>query len=145
MVDTEATRARLREHLASEEVVETAYLFGSLARGSEAPRDADVAVVFAPGVAAELMQLLALGHRTELAADFPVDLHDFERLPLNLQHRVIAEGELLVDRDPRRRVTREERILVMYPDFARALDIIRQGELTRLTASAPTATGSDHG
>lgn len=127
-----------REVLASREGVVAAYLFGSAARGAVEPGDLDIAVMFAPGVDG-FEAALTLHVELERRLDFPVDVHDFDALPSDLQFRVLQEAIVLVDNDRRARIRREVTAQLMYYDFKPYLDRIRQGAVRRL------ATGSARG
>lgn len=132
---------RLRTLLATRPEVETAYAFGSALRRTDA-RDVDVAVVLRPpsdtgaGTSAgdDLRQELRLQAHLEAALDRAVDLHAMDRLPIDVQVRVAADGELLVDRDPAARVRREIRARNLYEDFLPQLQILRRGTRERLAA-----------
>ncbi len=99
--------------------VAVAWLFGSRARGTErANSDVDVGVVFMQPRPRTLMGLpteleAALGAR--LALD--VQVVDLERASVDLVHRVLLEGRLLFERDPRKRVEFEVRRRREYFDL----------------------------
>jgi uncharacterized protein YutE (UPF0331/DUF86 family)/predicted nucleotidyltransferase len=122
--------ADVRDLLASRHEVIAAYLFGSAAKGASEPRDLDVAVLFTRP--ADLTELLTLQVELERAADMPVDLHDLDRLPVELQFRVVQEGAVILDRDPPVRVRREIRILNDHNDLKPYLDRLRSATRTRL-------------
>jgi uncharacterized protein len=115
--------------------VVAAYVFGSVARGVAEPGDLDIAVMFAPERDG-FEEALALHVDLERQLDFPVDVHDFDTLPSDLQFRVLKEGIVLVDTDRRARVRREVTAQLMYYDFKPYLDRIRQGAVRRLAAGA---------
>jgi uncharacterized protein YutE (UPF0331/DUF86 family) len=73
---------------------------------------------------------------------FPVDVHDFDGLPSDLQFRVLREGIVLVDADRRARVRREVTAQLAYDDFKPYLDRVRQGAVRRLT-SVPHVVDAD--
>jgi uncharacterized protein len=104
------------------------------------PGDLDIAVMFAPGVDG-FEAALALHVDMERQIDFPVDVHDFDALPSDLQFRVLKEGIVLVDNDPRARVRREVTAQLMYYDFKPYLDRIRQGAVRRLASSQQRRPG----
>jgi predicted nucleotidyltransferase len=96
-----------------------AYLYGSLARGEEhAGSDVDVAVLL-PG---EMTPQLS-GPMTTLRGDLerllrrPVDLTDVRRAPVDLVHRILRDGKLLVERDLAERVRFEARARNEYFDL----------------------------
>lgn len=126
--------ASVRDLLGSHPEVVAAYLFGSTAKGAAEPGDLDIAVLFER--ATDLAALLVLQGDLERSADMPVDLHDLDRLPVDMQFRVVQEGVVLVDRDLPLRVRREIRILNDYNDFKPYLDRLRSATRTRLSESA---------
>lgn len=130
LVDAARTLLRARDDVVA------AYLFGSAARGVAEPGNLDIAVMFASGIDG-FEAALALHVDLELHLDFPVDAHDFDALPSDLQFRVLQEGIVLVDADRRARIRREVTAQLMYYDFKPYLDRIRQGALRRLT-TGPT-------
>jgi predicted nucleotidyltransferase len=96
-----------------------AYLFGSCARGEEsAESDVDVAVLLPAGTAPQLN-----GPMTALRGDLerlllrPVDLIDMRRAPVDLVHRILRDGKLLVQRDLEERVRFEVRARNEYFDL----------------------------
>src|SRR3970282_388461 len=82
------------------------YLFGSTARGDAGPAsDVDVAVLFDEPPPATLMGPgLSLAGRLEQQLGRPVDLIILNAASADLVHRVLRDGDLLVDRDPSRRI-----------------------------------------
>lgn len=123
---------RLRDLLDGHPEVLTAYLFGSMATGAPDPGDADLAVVLAPGTT--FRAALELQSELEAATGVDVDLHDFERLPVDLQFRVIQEGRVLLDRDPARRVRLEVRTHNAFNDFRPYLERLRTAARDRVAA-----------
>lgn len=90
--------------------VVAAYLFGSRARGTGRERsDIDVAVLFA-GIEDKLQRF---DRRLEIIIDLErvtgkkVDVIDIQAAPLLLQHQILKDGILLVDKDPHYRVAFE--------------------------------------
>jgi predicted nucleotidyltransferase len=124
-----------RQLLSSRDGIVAAYLFGSAARGAAEPGDLDIAVMFAPGVDG-FEAALALHVELERQLDFPVDVHDFDALPSDLQFRVLDDGIVLVDVDRRARTRREVTAQLMYYDFKPYLDRIRQGAVRRMVPGA---------
>lgn len=112
----------------------TAYVFGSVVTGADAPRDIDVAVV--GRAAGSLSDLLRAQVELEREVAVPVDLHELDRLPVDLQFRVVREGTVVLDRDPASRVRREIEIMNASNDFAQYLARIRSGARQRLARSA---------
>lgn len=107
MVATAAVIERLTAVLkARGDAIATAYLFGSVGRGTAtATSDVDVGVLFSDDPPATLAGLhLALEAELERAAGVPVQLVVLNRAPCDLVHRVLRDGLLLLDRDRSRRI-----------------------------------------
>lgn len=90
--------------------VTAAYLFGSYARGTGREcSDIDVAVLFAGSED----KLRRFDRRLEIIMDLErvtgkkVDVIDIQAAPLLLQHQILKDGILLVDKDSRYRVAFE--------------------------------------
>jgi predicted nucleotidyltransferase len=96
-----------------------AYLFGSQARGNAGPRsDIDVAVLFKEDPARTLDGLhLDLADDLSAAAGRPVDLVVLNRAPVDLVHRVLRDGVLLLDLNPSARIRFEVRARNQYFDL----------------------------
>lgn len=102
--------------------VETAYLFGSMARGEEGPTsDVDVAIVFDPERVSDGADRRE--RQLELAADLvdALDRNDVDVVQLDqcsplFAHRIVRDGVVVKDAAPKRRVAREERIIHRYVD-----------------------------
>jgi predicted nucleotidyltransferase len=102
--------------LAARPDVRLAYLFGSAARPEgSAPRDVDVAVLFA--TVPEGRDLDRLASRLQEAARQRVDLVVLNTAPPVLAHEVIR-GRLLVCRDDAERTAFEARTIARYLDTA---------------------------
>jgi predicted nucleotidyltransferase len=124
---------RVREALAGRDDLAAAWLFGSRARGTERPgSDVDVAVLLrdAPpppgdGLGRDLQDDLAgvLGR--------PVDLVVMNRAPADLVHRVLRDGELLIENDRSRRVRFEVARRAEYFDLLPILRRYRHREAAR--------------
>jgi len=82
------------------------YVFGSVARDTDGPAsDVDVAVLFDQAPASTLMgPRLSLEGRLEQALGRPVDLVVLNTAPADLVHRVLRDGDLVVERDRPRRI-----------------------------------------
>lgn len=82
------------------------YLFGSTARGEETARsDIDIAVLFDAAPAPTLAgPRLTLEGELERALGRRVGLIDLQSAPADLVHRVLRDGEVLLDRDRARRL-----------------------------------------
>jgi uncharacterized protein len=135
-IDAPAIEERLGEFFAAEaerQGIATAYLFGSVARGTaKAGSDVDVAVLYAgeppPGLA---------GFGVRLAGDLErllgreVDVVVLNRAPVDLVHRVLRDGHLLLDRDRSRRIAFEVRARNEYFDLLPHLLRYRRMEAAR--------------
>jgi len=93
---------RLRERLAGESTIRWAYLFGSAARG-ETFRDLDVAVMLADDARGPLPLGRVVALAEEAGAGIPVDVVDLASSAPALAGRIVREGRVLVDREPRAR------------------------------------------
>lgn len=102
--------------------VAAAYAFGSRATGSPLPSsDLDLAFVLSDDVDASddplLPERLAARIATRLRTPIEIDAHLVTRLPLNVRGRVVTEGILLYESDPKRRVEFETHTRRLYFDF----------------------------
>lgn len=91
--------------------IAAAWLFGSVARGTAGPRsDVDVGVLYSdeppPGLAGLSLDLEG---EIERLLHRPVQLVVLNRAPVDLIHRVLRDGKLLVDRNRSRRIAFEVR------------------------------------
>ncbi|MBI1736180.1 MAG: nucleotidyltransferase domain-containing protein [Candidatus Rokubacteria bacterium] len=95
---------------AAPEIV-TAYLYGSRARGTAtADSDVDVAVLYAEDPAPSLEGLpLDLEAELERVLGLTVQVVALNRAPVDLVHRVLRDGVLVLDRDRSRRIRFEVR------------------------------------
>ena len=128
-------RERVRAFFDAEPSALAVYLFGSTARGDAGPTsDVDVAVLFdAPPVATLMGPALSLVGRLEQLLGTPVDLIVLNRASADLVHRVLRDGELLVDRDSGRRIRFEVAKRNEYFDLQPIRDAYRRVS-PRLTA-----------
>ena len=93
------------------------YLFGSRARGTATDRsDVDVAVLYAEAPAAGL-EGLDLEADLERALGLPVQIVVLNTAPVDLVHRVLRDGRLLLDRDRSRRIRFEVKARNEYFDL----------------------------
>lgn len=107
-----------------------AYLFGSYARG-EARRhsDIDIAVLFPESVRTDGLSGPAATLRGDLERLLrcEVDLVDMRSAPVDLIHRVLRDGRLLVERDLSERVRFEVDARNRYFDLLPHLERYRRG------------------
>ena len=127
--------ARLRACLAARSAgVVCAYLFGSLARGEGgAESDADVAVLLAAAPPPTLEEGLGLGlaGRLEEAIGRPVDLVVLNSAPVDLVHRALRDGVLLLDTSPSARIRFEVAARNAYFDLLPTLRRYRRASPER--------------
>src|SRR5215213_10525952 len=113
--------------------VQCAYLFGSTARGEAGPlSDVDVAVLLDESVTREnyLDITAALIEKLERSAP-RIDLTVLNEAPPALRHRVLLDGTLLLERDPRQRIDFEVRSIREALDFQHFAEIFDRGLLER--------------
>lgn len=123
--------------------VAAVYLFGSRGAGRPGPRsDVDLAVTLAASLDADARfrkRLALTGDASARLSTDAVDVVVLEDAPVVLAHRVLRDGRLLCQSDPRRRAAVAEQILRRYLDeepLRRALDLglaqrIREGRFAR--------------
>jgi len=98
MAETALLQA-LRGVIDAEPAIRVAYLYGSCARGDFGPTsDVDVALLAARPI--DLMDLAAIGAQLGTLVDRRADVVDLRSAPPLLCRQVVAEGELLLVRDP---------------------------------------------
>lgn len=102
--------------------VAAAYAFGSRVTGPRLPSsDLDLAFVLSDEADASfdplLPERLAARIAETLRTPIEVDAHLAAHLPLNVQRRVVTEGILLYESDPKRRVEFETHTRRLYFDF----------------------------
>ena len=123
----------VRRAVAERGDVVAAWVFGSVARGSARPgSDVDVAVLRgkpASGTLADLPAELAL--YLERAVGREVDLVVIDDANVELVHRVLRDGVLVLDRDRPRRIAFEVRKRHECFDLAPRLASIREAALRR--------------
>ena len=129
-MDRQAVITALREYFAGRPDVVAAYLFGSVARDeARAGSDVDVAVLLRAGAPRQLGDYDALfALQDDLAERLhrPVDVVAANDAPLDLLHRVLRDGVLVHDLDPRRRAEFELNVRTQYFDFLPVLLRYRQ-------------------
>lgn len=111
-----------------DEAIVCVYLFGSVARGTAGPAsDLDVAVLYEELPPATLEGSgVSLAAELEVATGVPVDLVVLNRAPVDLVHRVLRDGILLVERDRNARVLFEVSARNAYFDLKPHLDRYRR-------------------
>ena len=107
------------------------YLFGSVARGEARPdSDVDVAVLFdakAPGRApVDPLRGLHLAAELDGLLGKDVDVIDLETAPVDLIHRILRDGMLVLDRDPLARARFEVAARNHYFDLKPILEEYRR-------------------
>ncbi len=102
-----------------------AYLFGSYAVGkANRHSDADIAVYFNP----ELDKMERFNLRLKIsdllsdALGIEVDIVDVATAPVSLQHRVLRQKQLIMEREPKQRVSFEVASRREYFDLQRHLE-----------------------
>jgi predicted nucleotidyltransferase len=105
-----------------------AWLFGSVARGNaRADSDVDVAVLLERDPPLTLdASAPAIGGDIEAAIGLPIDLVILNRAPVDLIHRVLRDGVLLVERDRNARVRFEVKARNEFFDLKPHLDRYRR-------------------
>jgi predicted nucleotidyltransferase len=131
-----ALRDRVRAFFEAEPAAQTVYLFGSTARGSaRSDSDIDVAVLFDPPPTPTLMgPALSLAGRLEQLVERPVDLIVLNSASADLVHRVLRDGDLIIDRQPGQRIRFEVAKRNEYFDLQPIRDLYRRVS-SRTTAS----------
>lgn len=129
-----AARGRLAAAL-DRAPIAAAYLFGSRASGNVGPlSDVDIGVVTVPDVSDEVALRRGLfAAVTSALGTTEVDLVLLDDASPLLRHRVLRDGQLLIDRDPRLRVRFETRALLDYLDTAPLREAQANGRRGRLT------------
>ena len=122
--------AFLRNFLAERsEGVVAVYLFGSRARGTGGSRsDVDLAFLYqeVPPSALDAPPR-RLESELELELGLPVQVVTLNNAPADLVHRVLRDGEILLDMDRSRRILFEVRARNEYFDLKPVLDRYRRG------------------
>lgn len=118
----------LYEFFSGREGIAAVYLFGSVARGTERPdSDVDIGVLYVQEPPRTL-----LGQPFDLEADLsallgrPVQIVVLNRAPVDLIHRVLRDGIIILEPDVSRRIAFEVRSRNMYWDLKPILDEYRK-------------------
>jgi uncharacterized protein len=117
---SEDLETRLRDLLANAPAgYEAVYLFGSQARGT-AGRGSDIDLAFwqkRPSGDSLAEQSFDYAAVLSLALGSEVEMIELNRAPVDLIHRVLRDGKLLLERDRSARVAREVRARREYLDL----------------------------
>jgi predicted nucleotidyltransferase len=126
-------RERVRAIFDNVRAAVAVYVFGSVARGSNGPgSDVDVAVLMDEIPPPTLMgPQLSLEGRIEQALGRPVDLIILNAASADLVHRVLRDGELVVERDRGRRIRFEVARRNEYFDLQPIRDAYRRTTIRR--------------
>ena len=132
-MDIRELKDKLSIILASSEGVHLVYLFGSRVQGSPGPMsDYDLGLLVDPAIDSPPVQA-RLAH--ELACALGTDRVDvvlLDRAPIELAYAIIAQGQVLFERDVATRVEYEAQVLSRYGDYLPVLraqrDDILQGD-----------------
>ncbi len=90
-------------------------LFGSRARGESAPdSDVDICLVLEPRSYSDLE---LSKKKLDYLAEFDLDIHIYQQLPLYICHRVLKEGKILFCRDEDALYDLAFRTIREYEDF----------------------------
>lgn len=121
-------RDRVQTVFASIPAVVAVYVFGSVARGTDGPgSDVDVAVLMDQIPPSTLMgPQLSIEGRLEEAIGRPVDLVILNTASADLVHRVLRDGDLVVERDRGCRIRFEVGKRNEYFDLQPARDAYRR-------------------
>ncbi len=122
---------RLRERLSRERDIDAAWLFGSVARGeARGSSDVDVAILTHAKPTGTLADLwLDLADELTKSVGRPVDLVVMDRAPDDLVHRVLRDGELLLETDRAARVRFEVASRSRYFDMQPIWQRYREGRI----------------
>jgi predicted nucleotidyltransferase len=104
------------------------YLFGSVGRGdARADSDVDVAVLYQKDPPATLEGLpLDLEGELERLLGLPVDVIALNRAPVDLVHRVLRDGALILEADREARIRFEVKSRAEYFDLLPTLELYRR-------------------
>lgn len=119
-MEPERIEGVLRELFSDESRAEglaAVYLFGSIARGTPRPgSDVDIGVLYA-GEPPGLERFRLEGEIERRLGGVPVQLVVLNTAPVDLVHRVLRDGKLLLDRDRSRRIAFEVKSRNEYWDL----------------------------
>ena len=122
----------LAKRLAREPGVLAAYLFGSQARGTASDHsDIDVGILLASPPTSLVDAPFALAEELASTLGKRVDLVVMNTAPPDLVHRILRDGELLVDHDRKHRIRFEVLVRNQYFDTQPLRDAYRRAVLSR--------------
>lgn len=106
-----------------------AYVFGSVARGtSHARSDTDIAILLRHDPAPTFASLaLRLEGELEVALGASVQIVVLNRAPVDLVHRILRDGQIVIDRDRPARLRFEVKARAEYLDLVPFLQQYRKG------------------
>lgn len=129
-MDRAAIIETLTDYFAGRHEVVAAYLFGSVARGeARTGSDVDIGVLLRdgkPGTLEEFDVVFVIQDELERRCACAVDVVVMNGAPLDLLHRILRDGVLLLDREPLRRMEFELQTRTSYFDFLPLLLRYRQ-------------------
>jgi predicted nucleotidyltransferase len=118
-MDRDVVCAELRAYFEKVASIRSVYLFGSLARGqAHAGSDVDVAILQMEPPRHVLSSLpLDVEADLERLLGVPVQVVDLQLAPVDLVHRILCDGILVIDREPPARIRFEVRSRNEYFDL----------------------------
>ena len=120
-MDIEKIRQKVSPYFSTRSEVQTAYLFGSYAKGEEGPlSDTDLAILLEEKKA---LPDLPYGYKAHVVADLTrilqtdrIDLVILNESPILLRFQVVREGSILYSKRERTRIQFEAKVMSLYFD-----------------------------
>jgi predicted nucleotidyltransferase len=127
-MDSLALKQLIEERLGVDPNVAAVYLFGSQARGvAHAGSDVDLGVLYRVAPRSTLLdQPFELQTQLASALGKPVDIVVMNTAPVDLVHRVLRDGQLLLEADKSRRIAFEVQARNAYFDLLPILQRYRR-------------------
>lgn len=127
-MDAAALETLIHEKVGGDPNVVAVYVFGSQARGTARPTsDVDLGVLYRRPPAPTLMdQPFELQAELESALRVPVDLVVMNTAPVDLVHRILRDGKLLLEKDKSARIAFEVKARNQYFDLLPVLEQYRR-------------------
>jgi uncharacterized protein len=127
-MDVSVLKHRIEEKLGADPSVAAVYLFGSQARGvARADSDVDLGILYAVAPRATLLdQPFELQAQLSSALGKPVDIVVMNTAPVDLVHRILRDGQLLLEADKSRRIAFEVQARNAYFDLLPTLQRYRR-------------------